>query len=177
MASPLGHAAVGAAAAAVVARAMDTPFTPLFWVGAIVASGIPDLDLILAWFGKTGPRYHRNASHSVFVLATVVGGCWFVSNAFWPNVSGGLLWGWSATLLSHPVLDVATTGPKLAARGYGIGIFWPLSRHRFFAPRPLVDTPELEGCRSIRELIVLLRPEVFTLGPPVCLILLAVILL
>ncbi len=177
MASPLGHAAVGAATAAVVARSMDTPFTPLFWVGAVVASGIPDLDLILAWFGKTGPQYHRNASHSLFVLAAVVGGCWIVSETFLPSVSGGLLWGWSASLLTHPVLDVVTTGPKLAARGYGIGVFWPLSRHRFFVRRTIVDTPELEACRSFRELIVLLRPEVFTLGPPVFLILLAMILL
>ena len=176
MASPFGHAAVGTATAAVVARSMDTPFTAVFWVGAVVAAGLPDLDLLLAWFGKSGPRYHRNASHSIIVLATMIGGAWFLFQALLPGLSGGLFWSWSASLLTHPILDVVTTGPKLAKHGYGIGLFWPLPR-RLSVSRPLVRSPELEKCNSLRELVILLTPEVLTIGPPAALVLLGAILL
>lgn len=177
MASPFGHAAVGAASAAVVARSLETPLSFSFWVVAIVAAGAPDLDLLLAWFGKAGPKYHRNASHSIVVLGAGIIATWWVLKIFFNTEHFGLFWAGSVSLLTHPVLDVLTTGPKLAQRGYGIGIFWPLSRRRFSVSRPMVRTPELDTCNSVSEVIVELKPEVIKLGPPALVILLAAILL
>jgi len=176
MASPFGHAAVGTAAAAVVARTMDAPFTASLWIGAVVASGLPDLDLLLAWFGKSGPRYHRNASHSILVLGAILTLGWFVFQHLLPGVHHGVFWAWSVSLLTHPVLDVLTTGKKLAARGYGIGVLWPLGR-RLSVTHPIVHTPELEQCNNLRELFILLKPEFLTLGPLAGAVLLAAVLL
>jgi membrane-bound metal-dependent hydrolase YbcI (DUF457 family) len=137
MASPLGHAAVGAATALVVARATGTPDSAALWVGALVASGIPDLDVLLPLLGA-GPRTHRNATHSLVVVAGVI--LAGLAAVRWLELgwSGGLLWAWAMALVSHPLLDVATTGTTLGGSGWGIPLFWPFSRRRFSLRRPLL---------------------------------------
>ena len=176
MASPIGHAAVGIAAAAVVARAIELPGTPALWVGAFIASGVPDLDLGLALFGLKGPRFHRNFSHSLFILSALIAAMWFVVAAT-PSIASGVLWAWSAALMSHPLLDAVTTGPRGGARGYGIPLFWPLSRKRWYLQRPILETAAFEECRSARDVWDGVRPEVVRIVPVALAVLLAAVML
>ena len=135
MASPVGHAIVGLAAAAVVQQATGTESTPALWVGAFIASGVPDLDVFLQLVGMKGPRYHRNASHSFLTLIA----CWMAVVGLSVGLNLGLSWGllfaWLAALLTHPLLDYLTTGPQLGEVGYGIALWWPVTRTRYCSTR------------------------------------------
>jgi len=72
---------------------------------------------------------------------------------------------WLVALVSHPALDVLTTGPELGARGYGIGVLWPVGRSRWYMERPLVNqTTEWESCRSLGEVWHGLKPELAVFG-------------
>ncbi len=174
MASPIGHAAVGIAAAAVVARTIDVPGTPALWVGAFIASGVPDLDLVLALFGLKGPGFHRSFSHSLLLLSAVIAAMWFVIAGI-PSIGPGVFGAWAAALLSHPLLDVATTGPRVGARGYGIPLFWPLSNKRWYLQRPILETAKFEACRSVRDVWDGVRPEVVRIVPVALAVLLAAV--
>ncbi len=157
---------VGLASAAVTARVVGASPSPQLWLGAVVASGIPDLDLVLAAFGLSGPRFHRNASHSLLVIATfAAAGLWFLLPALPVTVPAATLWVWIVALISHPVVDVVTTGPELAGRDYGIPLFWPLVRKRWFLERPILDMADLSACRSLHDVWVAVRPELLRLGP------------
>lgn len=157
---------VGLAAAGVMARVTNTPHSIPLWFGAFVASGLPDLDLALAPFGLRGPRFHRNRSHSFLVLGGIAGAVWLGLQLLPWSVAPGTEWVWLAALFSHPLVDVITTGPTLGARGYGVALFWPVSGKRWFVKRPVVETADLDQCRSWRDLWVKIRPEVYRLGAP-----------
>lgn len=167
MASPVGHAAVGTAVAAVAAHATGTPPSAALWTGAVIASGVPDLDCVVIAFGLKGPRYHRNATHSLLVIGAVLAlGLWTL-RITGTALDGGMLLAWSLALVSHPLLDVATSGPTLGRLGWGIPLFWPVSRRRFFARRPLLVGDRTESVRpadTLREM----REDLLRLGP-VCL--------
>jgi membrane-bound metal-dependent hydrolase YbcI (DUF457 family) len=158
--------------AAAVREAAGTPASPALWLGAIVASGAPDLDLIGTIFGARACRVHRHATHSLLVL----GGLVLMAAWAWPLLPGGLEAGigvaWAAALLSHPLLDLATTGPATAARGFGIALLWPVVSRRWFLRRPLFAAGELTECQSLREAWTALRPEVCLLAPTSMLIIL-----
>ena len=156
---------VGLASAAVAAKVVGASPSPQLWLGAVVASGLPDLDLVLAAFGLSGPRFHRNASHSLLVIAALAAGIWLLLPALPVTVSAATLWVWVVVLVSHPVVDVVTTGPELAARSYGIPLFWPLVRKRWFLERPILDTADFSACRSLHDVWAAVRPELLRLGP------------
>ena len=157
---------VGLASAAVVARVTGAPRGPELWVGAFIASGLPDLDIVLQWVGLKGPRYHRNASHSLFVIGALAAGAWAALRFLPIGLDWRVALAWLAALVSHPLLDVLTTGPSVGARGYGIGVLWPLGRRRWFLARPLLDqTTEWESCRSLGEVWRGLEPELLLFGP------------
>jgi membrane-bound metal-dependent hydrolase YbcI (DUF457 family) len=156
---------VGMATAAVVARGLDAPSSASLWIGAFIASGVPDLDLAVAVFGLKGPRFHRNASHALPVIALGLGGAW-LALVGGPNlVAPEVFWVWCSALVSHPLLDVLTTGPIGAGRGYGIPLWWPLSRRRWFLQRPVLETADFGACRSARDVWEGIRPEIYRLGP------------
>jgi membrane-bound metal-dependent hydrolase YbcI (DUF457 family) len=167
---------VGLASAAVVARVTGAPHGTELWVGAVIASGLPDLDLVLEWVGFKGPRYHRNWSHSLFLIG-LLGLAGMAAALFVPlPVDRRVALAWWAALISHPVLDVVTTGPTLWERGYGIGILWPVSGRRWFSRRPIIDqTTEWGSCRSVREVWDGLFPEIVMLTP-VCALIVALTL-
>ena len=116
---------VGLASAAVVARVTGAPRGPELWIGAFIASGLPDLDIVLEWVGLRGPRYHRNASHSLLVIGALSLVVWAGLNFLPVELDPRVALAWLVALISHPALDVLTTGPELGARGYGIGVLWP----------------------------------------------------
>lgn len=135
MASPVGHVAVGAAAAVVVARATGAPDSAILWTGAVLASLIPDFDIALPLAGFS-ERFHRNATHSLLFAAAVIGlGLWLVHRL--APQPPAVLWVWTVALLSHYALDVVTTGPTLGKLGWGVPLLWPFSRRRSYVTRPL----------------------------------------
>jgi membrane-bound metal-dependent hydrolase YbcI (DUF457 family) len=156
---------VGMATAAVVARATDVAGSPLLWFGAFIASGVPDLDMTLAFFGLRGPRFHRNISHALPVLAAAVIGWWFLVTRLAGWGAPAVWWAWSGALLSHPVVDLLTTGPVGAARGYGIRLLWPFSTKRWFLARPILETPDFTACRSVGDVWRGIRPELVRIAP------------
>ncbi len=135
MASPVGHAIVGLSAAAVVQQITGTESAPALWIGAFIASGVADLDVFLRLVGKDGPRYHRNASHSFLALVALWIAVVGISFGLGLGLSWGLLFAWLAALLTHPMLDYLTTGTQLGKVGYGIALWWPVSRTRYFSKR------------------------------------------
>jgi len=80
------------------------------------------------------------------------------------NVGLGLAW--SAALLSHPLLDVTTTDPGTAARGFGIPLFWPVLNRRWYVRRPIYRTVQLKAYFTASDLVWRsLLAEVSVLGP------------
>lgn len=166
MASPVGHALVGIGAAALVAKVTGTAPSSACWIGAIVASSIPDLDLIGVIVGLPVHHVHRRATHSLLVL----GGLALVVMSAWSLMLGianpGLGLAWSAALFSHPLLDVITTGPRDAAGGFGIPLFWPLSSRRWYLASPVYRSIPLAAYLSSAEEVWRgLWTEVSLLGP------------
>ncbi len=165
MASPVGHAFIGLGLAAAVTEATGAPTSAALWLGAIVASGLPDLDLLGRNFGLPARRVHRHATHSLLVL----GGLILMAAWAWPllgvGVEPGIGLAWAAALLSHPLLDVVTTGPALAARGAGIPLLWPIISRRWFLQHPLFAAGEFMKCQSRGQAWKALLPEVYFLGP------------
>ena len=168
---------MGLASAAVVTRVTGGPRGPELWIGAVIASGLPDLDLVLEWIGLKGPRYHRSWSHSLIFIG-LLGVIGVAAAMLVPlPVDRRVALAWWAALISHPVLDVVTTGPTLAERGYGIGILWPVRGRRWFSQRPIIDqTTEWGSCRSVREVWDGLVPEIVMLTP-VCALIIALALM
>jgi membrane-bound metal-dependent hydrolase YbcI (DUF457 family) len=167
MASPVGHAIAGVTCAAAVSAAAGSPEGTTIWLGAIVAAGVPDLDFAPQVLGIGPRRYHRGPSHSLFVLGALVACASLAWRAGVMPVDGRSLAAWSLALLTHPVLDLLTTGPRSGATGAGVAICWPLSRRRQYLRRPLF---EQDGrwlrCRSPRCMLGRLKPELVWLGPP-----------
>jgi len=156
---------IGLGLAAAVTEATGTPASPALWFGSVIASGLPDLDLLGGIFGLPTRRIHRHATHSLFVL----GGLILMAAWAWPRLAGGLDSGigvaWAAALLSHPLLDLVTTGPATAAQGAGIALLWPVMSRRWFLQHPLFAAGEFTECRSRRQAWKALLPEFYFLGP------------
>jgi membrane-bound metal-dependent hydrolase YbcI (DUF457 family) len=161
MASPIGHVIAGVGVAGAVAGALGVDSTPALWAGGAVASCLPDLDLLPSLWGVPFRRTHRQASHSILVLAPLVALSWVAAYAFDLPLDRRLLAAWTAALISHLVLDILCTGPVLGRQGQGISLFWPLTRRRWFVRRPMfpeVDllddiTPGLIVRACLRELV------------------------
>jgi len=156
---------VGFGTAAVVGALVGAPHTPALWVGTAVACILPDLDLASELVGKKGPQFHRNASHSLILLGGLIGLAMVAVRALGIPVDAGQGVAWIAALVSHPLLDVLATGPQLGSQGYGIALFWPISKRRFYIKRPLYETMDLSKVRSLGDLWEGVRPELVMLGP------------
>ena len=164
MASPIGHALVGIGLAALAVPVAGVSPTPMLWLGAVVASGLPDLDIFGTAFGLIRRQTHRGPTHSLLVLGLLALAALGLTSCL-----GGALWFervlvWSVVLLSHPIVDTLATGPQAARNGFGLPLFWPLTSRRWYLRRPLVRPPSLEqyGTRAIWRLLL---PEFCTLGP------------
>ncbi|HVL58372.1 MAG TPA: metal-dependent hydrolase [Burkholderiaceae bacterium] len=98
-------------------------------VAAVAAAMIPDLDVIGWYFGVGWGSIlsHRGFTHSIgFSLLLAALACvaapWLHSGRALAAAFVGI------SALSHPLLDMATTG------GYGVALWWPLSEQRVAAP-------------------------------------------
>lgn len=164
MASPIGHALIGIGVASVVVRVMGIPNSSALWVGSVLASCAPDLDCIAV--GVTSSwRFHRSVTHSLLVLSGGILMAAYVRGLSPDGQDRGVALAWSAALLSHPLLDVATTSPAAAAKGFGIPLFWPLLSRRWSLNPPLFQTAELAECQSVVEVGKVLSTEMLFLAP------------
>lgn len=155
---------MGVSAAALAESALGSGSGPPFWAGAVVASLLPDSDLLLDWALGHAIKYHRYATHSLLcaALASAIGIA-LAAAAVLP-VGPDVMAAWAIALCSHPLVDVASTGPRLAAVGYGIALFWPLSRRRIAVERPLLARDD--GLpRGIRDHLARLGVELTRIGP------------
>ena len=164
MASPVGHALVGVGLAALSVPLLDVPPSAALWVGAVIASGVPDLDFIGVLLGYELERVHRQATHSLFFPSALAGLALWASH--WPGApfDTPLVWVWTIALLVHPLVDTLTTSTQAARANMGIPLFWPFSSHRYYLSRPLVCPPPLASYTSsslLRDLV----PELVLFGP------------
>lgn len=149
----LAHLAIGAAAGRLAAGRRHLGASAL----CAALSLLPDADVLAFELGIPyhHPLGHRGATHSI-LFAVVCGGlAWAVARlrrgeaARWGLVVG-------LTVLSHPLLDMLTTG------GLGVALGWPLSDARVFFPWRVIPVAPLGmGMLSPRGLYVVLAE----LGP------------
>ncbi len=165
MASPIGHVVTGVGIAGAVAATLGVDGTLTLWAGAAVASCLPDLDLVPSLWGVPFRRTHRKASHSLLVLAPLIGLSWIAVYSSDLPLDRRLMAAWTAALLSHLLLDVLCTGPVLGRRGHGIPLFWPLARRRWFVRQPMV--PEVDLLEEVTPglLVRTCLQELVHLGP------------
>jgi inner membrane protein len=127
-------------------------------------SMLPDADVIMFKFGYAyrHPLGHRGASHSIAFAAACGLVALGLTRGAWRTA--GLV---ALVVLSHPLLDALTDG------GLGVGLLWPLSDTRYFAPwRPLPVAPigwgflSMSGLRvALAELLPSLPLVLYALWP------------
>ena len=95
MASPVGHALVGVGLAAFSVPLLGVTPGPALWMGAIVASGVPDLDMLGILLGYELDRVHRRATHSLFVLSALAALVLWASFLPWVPFDTPMAWVWA----------------------------------------------------------------------------------
>ena len=148
-----GHIAVG-----LVTAKHCRPYAPVFskqygravfWMS--VLSMLPDADVITFGMGipYEAPLGHRGAAHSI-IFAFIAGGLFapILKQYFEISIKRAYLLAFIA-IVSHGFLDTLTDG------GFGVGLLWPFSDERFFAPwRPIPVSPIGRAFLSARGLQV-----------------------
>ena len=163
MASPVGHALVGVGLAALSVPLLGVAPDPALWIGAVIASCVPDLDLVGVLLGFRPERVHRKATHSFFFLGVLA--CLALLASRWPGMpfSTHTVWGWAIALLAHPLVDTLTTTGRPGQSDWGIPLFWPFSSRHYCVARPLVQSPSLDSYAS-KSLWRALWPELAIFG-------------
>jgi membrane-bound metal-dependent hydrolase YbcI (DUF457 family) len=161
MASPLGHGLIGVGIAASVVPIFGVQPSLVYWLGAVVASNVPDADLIGLTIGLPLNRTHRLATHSLLVLAGLLLLVYLLQIVEPRLIPPEYFLAWALALLSHPMLDVITTGPKDAASGFGIPLFWPLCSRRWAVHHPIYHSAPLRAYRSVKTLSRAILPELY----------------
>ena len=165
MASPLGHALVGVGIAALSGPLMNVPPGPALWLGAVIASGVPDLDFVGVLLGIKEERVHRQGTHSLLVLSLLAAlALWGAYRWEGGPLSAPTVWVWSFALLAHPLVDALTTKVERDRANLGVPLFWPLFSRRYYLPRPLIQPPTLSSYTS-PSLLRDLWPEIALFGP------------
>ena len=147
------HIAVGAAAGRALSGRRSLPASLL----GVALSMLPDADVVAFVVGIPYAHSfgHRGATHSIAFAVS----CGLLA-AIVARMRGGHALRWGAGLglvvLSHPLLDMLTTG------GLGVALWWPVLDDRIFAPwRVIPVAPIGMGMLSRRGLWVILAE----LGP------------
>jgi len=163
MSSPVGHALVGVGLAALSVPLLDVRPGPALWVGAVIASSVPDLDFLGVLLGYPQDRVHRQGTHALPVLGLVAGLTLWAARELVSWLDTRTVWAWALALLSHPFVDALTTTIEPARANVGIPLFWPFSTRRYYLPRPLARPPTLASYTSASLLRDLL-PELALFG-------------
>lgn len=124
MATPVGHALAGAAAAVSVDGGRST--SRAVAVGAL-AGAAPDLDFLPGLLLGDPARFHHGISHSLGFALLVVGLVWLVASEArwrWALAAGG-------AYVSHLALDALTVDPSSPV---GMPLLWPASDAYLISP-------------------------------------------
>ena len=111
----------------------------------VLASVAPDFDVLgMHFFGLPYGHElgHRGASHSLLAAglwAALAAWCW---RALRGRSAAGVFGVVFASMVSHPLLDMLTTG------GIGVALWWPLSDARLFAPWQFIHVSPM-GVRHV----------------------------
>jgi membrane-bound metal-dependent hydrolase YbcI (DUF457 family) len=165
VASPLGHMVVGVGIAGAVGGALGTDGTSALWVGGAVSACLPDLDLMACLWGRPYQRVHRQATHSLPVLASLVAASWWTLQTLQSPVDIRLVVAWTAALMSHLLLDILCTGPVLGSLNHGIPLLWPLTRRRWYVRQPMLPEVNLLESASPGTIAWTCLLELLHLGP------------
>lgn len=132
MASFFGHSV---AASAIGYAALGAAPPKRFWLFAVAAGFLPDIDVVGFAFGVDYASVlgHRGVTHSI--LFAIAAGAVFAGLTSTKHFIR--YWAvFCAIALSHGVLDAMTTG------GLGVGFFIPFSETRYFFPcHPILVSP------------------------------------
>ncbi len=148
------HIAVGAAAGRRLVGRRDLRASAL----CAVLGMLPDADVLAFKLGISyhHPLGHRGASHSI---AFAVGCGLIAAVVARSRGASALKWGLGLGLvvLSHPLLDMLTTG------GLGVALWWPWSDIRVFAPWRVIPVAPLGwnmvSWRGLRVVLAELGPS------------------
>lgn len=165
MASPLGHVVVGVGVAGAVGEAFGVAGTPALWMGGAVSACLPDLDLVACLWGLPYQRVHRQATHSLPILASLVAASWWTLQTLQPPVDWRLMVAWTAALMSHLALDILCTGPVLGGLNHGIPLLWPLTFRRWYVRQPILPEVNLLESASPGTIAWTCLQEFLHLGP------------
>ncbi|HJV21842.1 MAG TPA: metal-dependent hydrolase [Holophagaceae bacterium] len=159
MASCFGHAAAAAALGTLMLRRGDG-WRP--WVSGVVLANVADLDVLGFPVGIPYAHAwgHRGATHSA-VAALLIGG--LALKVLRPSDADRRRVGCYCLLaaLSHPLLDMATSG------GLGIALAWPLTATRWFwSWRPIRVSPIGVGPFLSARGLKVLASEAVWIGVP-----------
>jgi len=125
---------------------------PRVMIAGIVASIVPDFDVLGFWFGipYAASFGHRGATHSL-AFAVLLGS---IALALAPRLQATRPAAFlfvTVAAASHGLLDTCTNG------GLGIALGWPWTEARFFAPWRVIEVSplSLRGMMSARGIDVL----------------------
>ena len=135
---------------AVVPLALGLALGPQRVSGRLLAAGVlasvaPDFDVLgMHFFGLPYGHAlgHRGASHSLLAAglwAALAAWCW---RALRGRSAAGVFGFVFVSMLSHPLLDMLTTG------GMGVALWWPASDERLFAPWRFIHVSPM-GVRQV----------------------------
>lgn len=135
---------------AVVPLALGLALGPQRVSGRLLAAGVlasmaPDLDVLgMHLFGLPYGHAlgHRGAGHSLLaslLWAALAAWCWCGLRG---RSAAGVFGFVFASMVSHPLLDMLTTG------GMGVALWWPLSDARLFAPWQFIHVSPM-GVRHV----------------------------
>lgn len=159
MASFFGHAVAAGALGSLMLRRVDG-WRP--WAAGVLLANVADLDVL--GFSLDIPYAHawghRGATHSALV-ALLLG--WVAQRLLRPSEEGRArirIYGVFAAL-SHPLLDMATSG------GLGVALAWPFTEARWFWPvRPIRVSPIGVGPFFTARGLRVLASEAVWIGVP-----------
>ena len=138
----ISHAAVPLA----LGLGLDHRVTGRLLLAGVVASMLPDLDVLAFRFGiaYADAFGHRGASHALSTagLVGLIGAALSRPLGVRPAVAFLFLFG---AMASHGLLDTLTNG------GHGVALFWPWSAERFFAPLQPIEVSPIGLSRFLSE--------------------------
>ena len=113
-------------------------------LAGVIVSVLPDFDVIGFRLGipYSSELGHRGFSHSLFVAAIVAFFGALFLRRYKIRFSSAALFLF-VSMASHGLLDTFTTGGK------GIGLLWPFSSARFFAPYQVIKVSPISNTRFL----------------------------
>lgn len=135
MPSTVGHALCGVSCllAANTAKPASIPLFPRNALLFMVLANLPDIDFLIGYAVAGDPHaYHQGPTHSLLfalVAGVIAGFAWRGRLGRWPAAAV-----FSATILSHDVIDMLAGPAPGFNRSAGLALLWPFDSRTISAP-------------------------------------------